>query len=212
MRRMLSVEEAGEGILHVGRCMYERGYVAANDGNVSVRISDDRLLVTPTGMSKGFLSRSDLVITDMEGERVSGKREPTSEIKMHLKAYELRDDIGAVVHAHPPKATGYAVAGVPLAQCILPEVILTLGEVPLAAYATPSTSEVPRSIDAFIADYNAMLLKNHGVLALGDDIDQAYYRVETVEHFAAISLVARALGGAAPLSQEDVRKLTKPPM
>lgn len=207
MRRMLSVEEAGDAIVQVGRRMYERRYVAANDGNVSARLSDDRLLVTPTGMSKGFLKRSDLVVTDMQGEQVSGKQRPTSEIKMHLKAYELRPDIGAVVHAHPPYATAFAVAGIPLSECVLPEVILSLGSVPLAHYGTPSTEEVPRSIESVVTKSDAFLLRNHGVMTVGDNVLNTYHKLETVEHFAEISFIARHLGSVSSLPHEDVQKL-----
>jgi L-fuculose-phosphate aldolase len=204
---MISIEEAGEAIVHVGRRMYERGYVAANDGNVSVRLSDARLLVTPTGMSKGFLSRSDLVVTDMQGERVSGKRDPTSEIKMHLKAYELRPDIGAVVHAHPPYATAFAVVGIPLSECVLPEVILSIGSVPLAHYGTPSTEEVPQSIESVVTKSDAFLLRNHGVMTVGDSVLNTYHKLETVEHFAEITFIARHLGSVSGLAHEDVQKL-----
>jgi L-fuculose-phosphate aldolase len=196
MSRMISVEEAGEAIIHVGRRMYERGYVAANDGNVSVRISQDRVLATPTGMSKGFMARSDLVVVDMTGRKVSGKREPTSEVKMHLRAYELRDD-----------ATAYAVAGIPLEECILPEVILTLGSVPLAHYGTPSTEEVPKSIEGVVMRSDAFLLKNHGVMTVGPDVLGAYHKMETVEHFAHISFIAGQLGRVKPLTREEVDKL-----
>jgi L-fuculose-phosphate aldolase len=190
MKRMLSVEEAGDAILMVGKRMYEQGFVAANDGNISVRLSEDRCLSTPTGMSKGFMNRSDLVITDMQGRKISGKRQPTSEIKMHLRAYELRSDISAVVHAHPPHATAYAVAGIPLDECILPEVIVTIGSVPLAAYGTPSTEEVPESIEAVVTRCDAFLLRNHGVMTVGTDVLGAYHKMETVEHFARISFLA----------------------
>jgi L-fuculose-phosphate aldolase len=207
MKRMFSVEEAGEAILHVARRMYERGYVAANDGNVSVRLSDDRLLVTPTGMSKGFMARSDLVVTNMAGEKLGGKREPTSEIRMHLRAYELRDDVGAVVHAHPPYATAFAVAGIPLSECVLPEVIVSLGSVPLAHYGTPTTEEIPRSIESVVTKSDAFLLRNHGVMTVGPDALNAYHKLETVEHFAEISFIARHLGSVSPLEHEEVRKL-----
>jgi len=207
MRRFVSVEEAGDGIIHVGRRMYERGYVASNDGNVSVRVSEDRILVTPTGMSKGFLTRSDLVMVDMAGRKVSGKREPTSEVKMHLRAYELREDVGAVSHAHPPYATAYAVAGIPLEECILPEVILTIGSVPLARYGTPSTEEVPKSIEEVVRRSDAFLLKNHGVMTVGPDILSAYHKLETVEHFAHISFIAGQLGRVKPLTGQEVEKL-----
>lgn len=203
---MRSEFETRREIVEIGRRLWERRYVAANDGNISARLGD-RILVTPTGLSKGFLKPTDLVVVSQAGEKLSGDLPATSELPMHLAVYRERADVGAVVHAHPPKATGFAVAGVPLAQCVLPEVILTLGEVPLAGYATPSTDEVARSISEFIPRYNAILLSNHGVLTLGSDLSQAYYRMETVEHFAEITLAARALGGPSPLSSEDARKL-----
>jgi L-fuculose-phosphate aldolase len=209
MRRMLSVEEAGEAILHAARRMYERRYVAAHDGNLSARLSEDRLLATPTGMSKGFLSRSDLVVTDMKGRKVSGKREPTSELLMHIRAYELRDDIGAVVHAHPPYATAFAVAGIPLVECVLPEVIVSIGSVPLAEYGTPSTGEVPRSIESVVTRSDALLLRNHGVMTVGDSVLSAYHKLETVEHFAEITFIARHLGSVSSLGQEDIKKLAE---
>jgi L-fuculose-phosphate aldolase len=199
--------QARRDVVEIGRRIWQRGYVAANDGNLSVRVAPDRIVVTPTGRSKGFLRPDELVVVDMEGKKRSGTLEPTSELPMHIFAYTSRPDIEAVVHAHPPRATGFAVAGVALAQCVLPEVILTLGKVPLTEYATPSTTEVPTSIEAFIGKYNAILLRNHGVLTLGATVEEAYFRMETVEHFAEITLAAMTLGGASPLSREDVRKL-----
>ena len=199
--------EARRAIVEIGRRVWERGYVAANDGNLSVRLPGNRIVVTPTGRSKGFLEPADLVVVDLGGARLMGALEPTSELAMHLFVYRRRPDVLGVVHAHPPKATAFAASGVPLAQCVLPEVVLTLGSVPLASYATPSTEEVPRSLEDLIGSYSAMLLKNHGVLSLGADIEQAYFRMETVEHFAEITLAAKILGGPSPLSQEEVRKL-----
>jgi len=198
--------ETRREIVEIGRRLWERGYVASNDGNISARLGD-RVLVTPTGLSKGFLKPADIVVVSTAGDRLEGAAEPTSELPMHLAVYRARADVRAVVHAHPPKATGFAVAGVPLAQCVLPEVVLTLGQVPLAGYATPSTEEVARSIGEFIPNHNAILLSNHGALTLGRDLMQAYYRMETVEHFAEITLAAKALGGPSPLSSDDVRKL-----
>jgi len=207
VKRFVSMDEAGEGILRVGRRMYERGFVAANDGNISIRLSDDRLLVTPAGVSKGFLRASDLVVADMRGERVSGKLNPTSEVKMHIRAYELRNDVAAVVHAHPPYATAYAVAGIPLTECILPEVIVSLGSIPLARYGTPSTDEIPRSIESVVTRSDAFLLENHGVMTVGPDVMNAYHKLETVEHFAKISFIARHLGSVSSLGSDEVRKL-----
>ncbi len=194
-------------LVEIGKRIWQRGYVAANDGNLSARTAENRIVVTPTGRSKGFLRPDELVVVDLEGRKLSGALEPTSELPMHIFAYASRPDIAAVVHAHPPRATGFAVAGVALAQCVLPEVILTLGRVPLTEYATPSTSEVPASIGAFIGQYNAILLRNHGVLTFGATVEEAYFRMETVEHFAEITLAAKTLGGASPLSRDEVRKL-----
>ena len=199
--------EARREIVEVGRRLWTRGYVASNDGNISARLSNDRFLITPTGLSKGFLSGDDLVIVDGRGRKVGGRREPTSELPMHLFVYETRPEVRAVVHAHPPTATGFAAAGVPLAECVLPEVIVSLGRVPLTPYATPSTAEVPESISRFVGSHNALLLRSHGALTFGEDVLEAYYRMETVEHFAEIALTAKMLGGASPLSQEDVGKL-----
>ena len=199
--------QARRDLVEIGKRIWQRGYVAANDGNLSVRTAGDRIVITPTGRSKGFLRPDELVVVDMKGRKLSGTLEPTSELPMHIFAYASRSDIAAVVHAHPPRATGFAVAGVALAQCVLPEVILTLGRVPLTEYATPSTSEVPASIGAFIGQYNAILLRNHGVLTFGATIEEAYFRMETVEHFAEITLAAKTLGGASPLSRDEVRKL-----
>lgn len=206
---MPSEFEARREIVEIGRRIWQRRYVAANDGNLSVRLPGDRIVVTPTGRSKGFLQSDDMIVVDLDGRKLQGSREPSSELPMHLFAYRKRPDVRAIVHAHPPRATGFAVAGVPLAQCILPEVILTLGQVPLTSYATPSTEEVPASIEEFIDCWNALLLRNHGVLTFGSDIEEAYFRLETVEHFAEITLSARILGGASPLTGEDVKKLLK---
>jgi L-fuculose-phosphate aldolase len=207
MMRTIPPDEAAEAILAIGRRMYERGFVASNDGNISVRLSRDRILATPTGMSKGFMARGDLVMVDARGEKLSGRRGITTEIGMHLKAYELREDIGAVVHAHPPYATGFAVAGIPLAECVLPEVIVTIGSVPIARYATPSTEEVAASVAQVVTRCDAFLLKNHGVIAVGGDALGAYHKLETVEHFAKIAFVARHLGKISPLAHEEVVKL-----
>ena len=204
---MIDADEAADAILHVGRRMYDRGYVASNDGNVSVRLSDDRLLTTPSGMSKGFMTKADLVVTDMAGEKVSGRRSPTSEVKMHIRAYELREDVRAVVHAHPPYATAFSVVAVPLAGCILPEVIVSIGSVPLTQYATPSTEEVPRSIEDVVKRYDAFLLRNHGAMTVGKDVLEAYHKLETVEHFAKITFIARHLGRINPLGDDEVQKL-----
>lgn len=198
-----------EDIVEVGRRLWLRGFVASNDGNISVRIADDRLLMTPTAVSKGFMTAAMMVVTDMDGTLVSGApgRRPSSEIKMHLVAYRERPDVRAVVHAHPPLATGFAVAGIPLDRAVLAEVVTTLGSIPIAEYATPSTQELPDAVRPFVRAHDGILLANHGALALGADLFSAYYKMETIEHFARISLVARQLGRENLLSRDEVDRL-----
>ena len=183
------------------------GYVPATDGNISVRLNANRLLVTPSLAVKGALQPAQLLITDLDGQVVRGKGQPSSEIKMHLYVYRMRPDVVAVVHAHPPTACGFAAAGLALDQPVLPEVVLTVGPVPLARYATPSTDEVPQSLEPFIKEHNAVLLTNHGVLTLGADLDEALHRMERVEHLAKVILIARLLGRPGILSKEEIDRL-----
>jgi L-fuculose-phosphate aldolase len=194
-------------IIEIGRRLYQKGFVASNDGNISTRIGATEILATTTGVSKGFLGPEDIILVDMRGNKIAGRGEPSSELKMHLLVYEKRPDVKAVVHAHPPVSTGFAVAGIPLAQCILPEVVVSLGAVPVAAYGTPSTYEVCDAIAPYVERSEAFLLANHGVVTLGENAFQAYYRMETVEHFARILLTARLLGNVNVLSHEQVEKL-----
>jgi L-fuculose-phosphate aldolase len=194
-------------IVEVGRRVYERGFVASNDGNISVRLDDDRLLMTPTGVSKGFMTPDMLVTTDLAGRKLTGDREASSEILMHLAVYELRPDIKAVVHAHPPTATGFAVAGIPLDRAVLAEVVTTLGSIPIADYGTPSTTELADAVRRYISAHDGLLLANHGALTVAQGLFPAYYKMETVEHFARISLAARQLGGERVLSREEVGRL-----
>jgi len=200
-------------MVEVCRRIYNKGYVAASDGNVSIRLGPDRILVTPSGLSKGFLSPDQLIITDMAGNKLpphtpaNRDLQPSSEIKMHLEAYRQRADIGAVVHAHPPKATACTLAGISLARCILPEVVLTLVAIPTAEYATPSTFEVPQAIRDLIRNYDALLLERHGALTVGKDVYDAYFKLEKVEHTAEVTLAAASLGRVRGLSGEEVAKL-----
>ena len=194
-------------ICEVGRRIYQRGYVAANDGNISARLSDDRILCTPTGVSKGFISEDMLCICDLEGRQVAGHLKISSEIRMHLEVYKLRPDIHAVVHAHPPTATGFAVAGIDLTQCILPEVIVSLGGIPLAAYGTPGGPQIFEPMRPLIKEYDAVLMANHGVVTLGRDAMDAHFKMETVEHFARIALVAHQLGSVKTLDSQQVGDL-----
>ncbi len=204
---MLNLHQAKLDIIEAGRRIYANGYVASNDGNLSCRIEENRIVTTPTGMSKGFLKLEDLCVVDMEGKLVSGQRRPSSEIGMHIFLYRERPDIRAVVHAHPPTATGFAVAGVPLTACVLPEVIITLGAIPIAKYGTPGGPEISEPIRQYVKDYDAYLLENHGATTIGSDVMNAFYKMETMEHFAKILFVAKQLGGANELNSEQVAKL-----
>src|SRR3954464_3139310 len=194
-------------IVEVGRRMYARGYTASNDGNISARLGADRLLMTPKSVCKGFMTTDMMCITDLEGRKLQGDRDPSSEMLMHLEVYRHRPDVRAVVHAHPPTATGFAVAGIPLDRAVLAEVITTLGSIPIAAYGTPSTQELPDAVRQYIKAHDGLLLANHGALTVGHELFAAYYKMETIEHFATISLVARMLGGERLLSQDEVLRL-----
>ena len=194
-------------IVEVGRRLHGRAYVASNDGNISVRLSDDRLLTTPKGVSKGFMTPDMMVTTDLEGRKIAGQRDPSSEILMHLAVYQNRPEVLAVVHAHPPAATGFAVAGIPLDRAVLAEVVTTLGSIPIADYGTPSTPELADAVRKYIKAHDGLLLANHGALTIAGELFAAYYKMETIEHFARISLVARLLGGERMLSREEVERL-----
>lgn len=175
-------------IIEVGKRMYGRGYVAANDGNISVRYGENAVWTTPTGVSKGYMTREMLVKVDLEGNVLAGTLAPSSELKMHLRVYHENAAIRAVTHAHPVVATSFAVAGVMLDRSILPEAIVNLGDVPVAVYATPGSEGVPDSIAPYCKDYNAVLLANHGALTWGRDLFEAYFRLESLEHYASILL------------------------
>lgn len=196
-------------IVEVGRRLWTRGYVASNDGNISVRLDDARLLMTPASVSKGFMTPDMMVVTDLEGRLLEGApgRKPSSEAMMHLVVYRNRPDVRAVVHAHPPLSTGFAVAGVPLDRAVLAEVVTTLGSIPIAEYGTPSTRALADAVEPYVKAHDGLLLANHGALALGTDLFAAYYKMETIEHFARISLVARLLGREHLLSREEVDRL-----
>ena len=202
-------EEHRRDLCTVGRWIHQREYVAATDGNLSVRLDDRRILTTPTGMSKGMMEPDDLVIVDPAGKKLGGRRNASSEIQMHLLIYKRRPDVNAVVHAHPPVATGYAAAGLPLNQALISEVVLALGCIPLAAYGTPGTPELSQALGPLVAQYDAVLMANHGVVTYGGDLLMAYMRMETVEHFARVSLVTHLLGRQVLLSREEVEKLSE---
>jgi L-fuculose-phosphate aldolase len=199
--------ELREDIIQIGRLVFQKGWVAANDGNITIRLDAERILATPTGVCKGMMHPDDLIIVDMQGNKISGRAERTSEIAMHLKVYELRPEIKAVVHAHPPVATGFATAGKSLSLGLLPEVVIGLGCVPLAGYGLPGTPELTEPMLPLIPKYDALLMANHGAVCYGEDVFKAYFRMETMEHFARITLVAELLGGAKVLPRLEVDKL-----
>ncbi len=194
-------------IVEVGRRMYARGYVASNDGNISIRLDDNEILTTPKSVSKGFMTPDMMVVVDPDGKKLRGTRDASSELLMHLEVYRNRPDVRAVVHAHPPTATGFAVAGIPLDRAVLAEVITTLGSIPIAEYGTPSTPELPAAVRKYIKAHDGLLLANHGALTIGGDVFGAYYKMETIEHFAKISLVTRQLGREHLLSRGEVERL-----
>lgn len=189
--------------------MWQLGWVAANDGNVTAKLDDNTLLATPTGMSKAFITPEKLIKINMQGEILEAAPglKPSSEIKMHLKCYEKRDDVGAVIHAHPPGATGFAVAHKPMDMYNMIEDVAVIGSVPLTPYGTPSTVEVPNAIEPFLEEHDVMLLENHGALAVGSDAVTAFYRMESLELWAKITINAIILGGSNDISRENIQKL-----
>ena len=204
----MTFQQEREAICQVGKLLYDRGYVAANDGNISVRVGEGRLLITPSGVSKGRMTPDMLLVTDLDGTVIEGNRHPSSEGKMHLEVYRGRPDVNAVVHAHPPVSTAFAVCRRGLETPYLSELVAGLGQVPCTpSFAMLSTEEVPQSVRPYLADHNALLLANHGALAWGGDLWEAFDRLETVEHTAKIVLNAQLLGGGIPLTEEEVVRL-----
>jgi L-fuculose-phosphate aldolase len=194
-------------IIATGQRLERRGMIAGTDGNISMRLADGRILVTCSGCAKGRLTREDLVAVDAGGHAATGQRRPSSELAMHLFVYGRRPDINACVHSHAPHATAFAVAGQSLPENVLPEVVLSVGAVPMTDYAPPGTEAVPRALEPFIDDNDAFLLRNHGLLTLGRDLEEAYNRHETVEHYARIVAAARQLGRVDAIPPDDVRRL-----
>lgn len=199
-------------IVQVGRLMYQKGFIAASDGNISARLATDRILITPSGLHKGFLEPGHLLVVDENGRIVQSapaghSLKPTSELPMHLEAFRQRADITAVVHAHPPITIALSIAGVPMADCLLPEVIVFLGLIPTTQYATPSSEENVRAIREFIANHDALVLQRHGSLTVGDSPMQGFMRLETLEQNARIAFMLAQLGVQNPLDSAEVRKL-----
>lgn len=206
---MLGEWELKNQIIEIGKRLWSRGFVAANDGNISIKINEDEYLTTPTGVSKGFMSSEMIVKINQRGQPISRKNKykPSTEIKMHLEVYKERADVQAVVHAHPPYCTSFAVAGVALDKCVLPEAILTLGAVPIAKFGLPSTEEIPMAIREHVQKSDAILLANHGALTLGKDLISAYHKMETLEHTAQIIWLAFHLGQINVLPAQQAERI-----
>jgi L-fuculose-phosphate aldolase len=202
-----TTEKHRREICTAGRWIHSRGFVASTDGNISVRLDSRRILTSPTGISKGMMSPTDMVITDLQGRKLAGRHEPSSELGMHLLIYTRRPDVNAVCHAHPPVATAYAAAGIPLNKALLSEIVISLGHIPVAQYGTPGTPELSNALEPLVQNYDAILMANHGVVTCGADLLTAFFRMETVEHFAQVSLVTQVLGKQVLLSARDVEQL-----
>lgn len=200
-------EKIRELICDIGKRVWQRGMASANSGNISARLESDTVLITPTLVSKGFMRPEMLLVVTLEGEVLRGEGYPTSETPMHLRLYRARDDIGGVVHAHPPLATSFAVAGQALDLHLIPEAVLFLGEVPLVPFEAPGSEGLAESIVPYLDEYDAVLMQNHGVLCWGSDVEQAYHRLETVEFCAQVTLNANILGGARELPAEPLKNL-----
>ncbi len=199
--------ELRQQIADFSRLCYQKDYLAATDGNLSARLPDGNVLCTPTRTNKGFVRPEDSVVVDLDGRLVRGDRKASSEIEMHTLVYRLRPDVHAVVHCHPQAATAYAAAGLPLNKALISEVVLALGCIPIANYGTPGTPELSEQLTPFVEHYDALLMANHGVVTYGADMMDAYNRMDTVEHFAKISIYTRILGKEQLLSSDDVEKL-----
>lgn len=205
---MIDENEAREWICEIGHRMHDRGLISGIDGNISIRLSKRRMLVTPSGVNKGFLKPADLIVVDInDGTKVKGRGRPTSEIRMHLEAYKLRPDIGAVVHAHPPTAVALSIANISLSQGLIAEDLLQYGIVPTAPYATPGSEAVPRALAKYIIDHEAVMLARHGSVTVGKDVFEAYNRLESLEHTAKITYMAMRLGKVKPLPDDEIERL-----
>lgn len=206
---MANEYEIKKQICEIGKRIYDRGMVAANDGNISVKLNDNEFLCTPTGVSKGFMTPEYICKVDAEGNviQANGNFKPSSEIKMHMRVYKHRPDVGSVVHAHPSYATSFAIAGIPLTAPIMPEAVIALGCVPIAAYGTPSTDEIPDAVEKYLPHFDAVLLESHGALTFSTDVLAAYHKMESLEFYAELLYKARQLGGPKELSKEQVARL-----
>ena len=206
---MFSEYEIKKQMCDIGKRIYQNGFVAANDGNLSVRINDKEVLCTPTGVSKGYMTPDMICKVDINGNvlQANGKFKPSSEVKMHLRVYRERPDVKSVVHAHPPYGTSYAIAGIPLNKAIMPEAVIALGEVPIAEYGTPSTEEIPDAVAKYLQCYDAVLLENHGALTYGPDLMTAYFKMESLEFYAKLMFISSQIGEPQVLNNGQVEKL-----
>ncbi|MFQ3675647.1 MAG: class II aldolase/adducin family protein [Endomicrobiia bacterium] len=206
---MESIFTVRKKVIEICKLMHKNDLVKATDGNISVRIGENEILITPSGKSKENIEIQDLIVIDFNGKKLSGTMQPSGEFRLHTTIYRYRKDVNAIVHAHPTYATAFSVAGLNLMQCVLPEIVLTLGGVPLADYATLYTEELPQSILKYVDKYSAILLKNHGVVTFDKDLFSAYYKMEKVEHLAQIIYLAKTLGKVDVLTKEQVQSLMK---
>lgn len=206
---MVNENEIKQQICDIGKRIYDKGMVAANDGNISVKIGDNEFLCTPTGVSKGFMTPEFICKVDRDGNVLEANPgfKPSSEIKMHMRVYKERPDVNAVVHAHPMYATAFAIAGIPLTQPIMPEAVIALGYVPIAEYGTPSTEEIPDAVSKYLQSVDAVLLENHGALSYSDSLLNAYHKMESVEFYAQLLYISTQLGGPKELSEQQVQRL-----
>ena len=207
MKTFISEIQVRRAICEVGQKLYDKGFVAANDGNISVRINENQIIVTPTGVSKGGMTPESLVKMDLKGNIIGGKGRPSSEVKMHIQVYKINPSINAVVHAHPPLATAFAVARIPLERPIIAEAVVNLGIVPVADFALPGSQEVPDSIKPYVKDYNAVLLANHGLLTWGENLKQAFFRHESVEHYCKILYYVNQIGSPKEFNCNEINDL-----
>ena len=207
--KKMSEYEIKKQICEIGKRIYDKGMVASNDGNISVKISDNDFLCTPTGVSKGFMTPEFICKVDAEGKVIQAYEgfKPSSEIKMHMRVYKERPDVKSVVHAHPRYATSFAIAGIPLTEPIMPEAVIALGCVPIAEYGTPSTEEIPDAVSKYLQYYDAVLLANHGALAFSDSLLNAYHKMESLEFYAQLLYQSKMLGGPKQLSEDQVQRL-----
>lgn len=197
------------GIVEIGRRVYEQGFVAATDGNISVRVMGDRMFITPSGTCLGELKADDLLYMDSERRVLAGRGRPSSEMSLHLEVYRRRPDVQAVIHAHPPVTNAFGFAGVSLAGPVIPEVVVTFGSIPTTEYATPSSEEGPEAIRDLVQHHDVMILQRHGSLTVGSDLTDAYRKLEKLEHAAKTILATRLLGRVRELTPDELDRLSE---